>query len=329
MSGRTASRVFVVRRSPVTRSLTALAAAALVSGALAGCVASPFGDPCGDAYRPGDASATVTATGPIGAKPAVRFPTPLIATTPELSVVQSGEGPRIEGTAAVSVEYTLYDASNGSVLQATGYSGSASRGIVNAGDGRPVLADALVCAQPGSRLAVVFPAEALDATFSAETELSGTTYVLVLDVVDTWLGQANGFNVLPQDGMPTVVTAVDGTPGITVGTLDIPAESRTAAVKAGGGATVAEGDVAVLHVRSWSWTGTSVSVGSIDTWEGHTPGRLEADPSLGDPANIPAEVYSALVGATVGSQLIVVVPAADGGSATVFVVDVLGIDSDA
>ena len=40
--------------------------------------------------------------------------------------------------------------------------------------------------------------------------------MVVIDVTAAYLGKADGFNQLPKDGMPTVVTAVDGTPGITV-----------------------------------------------------------------------------------------------------------------
>ena len=308
-------------RSP--RALTAVAAAALVTGALAGCTGSFFDDGC-PAYPAGDASRTVTASGDIGDKPAIEYPTPLIATSPELSVITPGEGARITAGEAVGIEYTLMDADSGSVLQASGYGGPGTQGILNAGDGVPVLGDALVCAQVGSRVATVLPVEALDEEFDADTELSGRTYVLVIDIVDVWLGKANGFNQLPQDGMPTVVTAVDGTPGIGVGALSVPDETRSATIKAGGGEKIAEGDDAILHIRSWSWSGTRASLGQVDTWEAHTPGRLTIDPADASDS-VPAAVYEALVGASVGSQLLVVVP--DGsGAATVFVIDVLGID---
>lgn len=305
------------------RPLTALATAALAAGVLAGCTGTLFDDGC-PVYPAGDASTTVTASGDVGEEPTIDYPTPLIAPSPELSVVTAGEGPRIGSGEAVAIEYTLLDAADGSVLQASSYGGPGTQGILNAGQGVPVLGDALVCAQVGSRLAVVLPAEALDPDYDPDAELSGLSYVLVIDVVDVWLGKANGFNQLPQDGMPTVVTAVDGTPGIGVGALAVPEETRTATIKAGGGETVAEGDAAIVHLRSWTWSGTTATVDQVDTWGGYTPARLTVDPADASDS-LPTAFYEALIGATIGSQLLVVVP--DGsGSATVIVVDVLGID---
>ena len=42
---------------------------------------------------------------------------------------------------------------------------------------------------------------------------------------------------------------------------------------------------------------------------------------------VPAEITEKLVGAKVGSQLLIVIPG-NGGGATIYVVDILGIDHD-
>ena len=54
------SRVFVVPRSPLARPLTAVIAAVLVSGALAGCTGFSIDGGCTPAFQPGDASNAVT-----------------------------------------------------------------------------------------------------------------------------------------------------------------------------------------------------------------------------------------------------------------------------
>ena len=51
---------------------------------------------------------------------------------------------------------------------------------------------------------------------SPRTLDTDTVLVFVIDVIAVYLGKADGINQLPQDGMPTVVTAPTARPGITV-----------------------------------------------------------------------------------------------------------------
>ena len=53
-----------------------LGAALLLAASLAGCTALPGLGGCDASYSSGDASSTVTATGKVGDKPTVDFPTP-------------------------------------------------------------------------------------------------------------------------------------------------------------------------------------------------------------------------------------------------------------
>ncbi len=140
----------------------------------------------------------------------------------------------------------------------------------------------------------------------------------------SWLGKANGVNQVPLDGMPTVVTAVDGTPGVSVSTQVPPTSVRAATIKAGAGATVADDDTTILNIRGWSWDlqGSVTLSTAGDTWESHRPVRSTE-------ATLPEAVSEQLVGAKVGSQLLIVLPSDDGsGAAAIYVVDILGIDHD-
>jgi hypothetical protein len=318
-----------VRRSPLARPLTALVAATLVTGALAGCSGFPFGGGCTPPVPSGDASSTIVATGDVGEQPSIEFPTPLVVDSAQRSVITAGEGDPIGEYSTVGVEITVLNAATGDVLETSAYGGSASTSLFTSGESLGVLGDAFLCATVGSRLALVAPTEMFSNDFDATVDLSGQSYVVVIDIVQAWLGKANGMNQLPLDGMPTVVTAVDGTPGVSVSTQAVPTTTRTSTIKAGAGATLADGDTAIVHIRNWSWSSEGdVTLSSIDTWATHAPVRAVIDPDTTDDT-LPVELYEQLVGAKVGSQLLVVVPDDDGANgAKIFVVDVLGIDHD-
>jgi hypothetical protein len=311
------SRVFVVRRSPLARPLTAVIAAVLVSGALVGCTGVSIGAGCKPVFEPGDASNAITATGDVGEAPAVEFPTPLIAEETQRSVLVEGEGEPAAPGSIVRATYVYFDG-------ATGASGEETTGLFTASDLAKELGEALECATVGSRLAIAGPVGALhpDATDEAGT------LVAVFDIEAIYLGKANGINQLPQDGMPTVVTAVDGQPGITLTYQEAPTEPRAAVIKAGSGATVADGDTIIYHGRNWNWPagqGSTPSLGQLDTWTPGMPALLDID------AETLAEevVFDALVGTKVGSQLLLVIPNTSGdGGASVVVLDILGILAD-
>jgi hypothetical protein len=312
------SRVFVVRRSPLARPLTAVLAAVLVSGALAGCTGFSISGACDPAYAPGDASNAITATGDVGDSPAVEFPTPLIAEETQRSVVVDGEGEPIGAGATVQYELVYYVGATGEALsESTAVLGAASAASL-------ALGEALECATAGSRIVLAGPAEEIDAQYAGVTD----TLVAVVDIENVFLGKANGVNQLPQDGMPTVVTAVDGEPGITLTYQEAPEEARAAVIKAGSGAEVAEGDTIIYHGRNWTWAaglGSKPVLGQLDTWSGGAPSTLDVDPEV----LTDETVLEALTGATVGSQLLLVVPNSSGdGGATVVVLDILGILAD-
>lgn len=314
------SRVFVVRRSPLARpvlarTLTASLAAVLVVGALTACTGFSIDGGCDPVFDSGDASSIVTATGDVGGAPDVEFPTPLISDEVQRSVVAPGSGEAAEAGATIVYSYAYFVGETGEAL-------TDSAAAVSSADERDLaFGEALECTTPGSRIVITGPAEQIDAQYAGNTE----TLVVVVDVLDVFLGKANGVNQLPQDGMPTVVTAVNGEPGITLTYQEAPGEARTSLIKAGGGATTAEGDQVVLNVRLWSWpagVGSTPVLQSGDTWASGTPSVVDLSPEV-----ITSEaLYAAIEGAKVGSQLLVVIPAeTDGGDASVFVIDILGI----
>jgi peptidylprolyl isomerase len=137
-----------------------------------------------------------------------------------------------------------------------------------------------------------------------------------MDVTAAYLGKADGFNQLPQDGMPTVVTAVDGTPGVSVLLQDPPTHTRHSLIKAGDGAKLKKGDTVVTHFSFWTWPaeagGSPAPVSGGSSWESHQAQNLPMD-RLSDTGGLPNGIYDALIGQRVGSQVLVVLTPGDDG----------------
>jgi peptidylprolyl isomerase len=320
-----------------TRAPALIGAVALLTATLAGCSLIPgYGD-CKPVYTSGDSSSLVTAEGSFGVKPTVEFPTPLVVTKPEVSVIDEGDGRQIR--AGDQVDYTFAELTG---KDAQDLSGDAAASRIQAGLDDDALSEALVCTHVGDRIAVVATVEQSHGAGAGGASLADSdTIVLVVDISAAYIGKADGFNQLPKDGMPTVVTAVDGTPGITVPAQDPPKDTQIGLIKAGDGAKVKKDEQVVLHYSFWTWPtdvgGEPVPVSGGSTWENHTAQNLPLK-SIADGGGVPQGLYDAILGQRVGSQVIVVIPPGKdsfspdnlpGGvttdSTVIFVVDILGI----
>ena len=315
-----------------------LGATALVSAALAGCTALPGFGGCEPTYGSGDTSSTVTADGKVGSKPDVDFPTPLIAKTPEVSVLVHGDGPQVGHTGQVDYAITYFDGTTGEEQQSTGYGTPGSdetpaRSAVGLSDF--AISEALTCVSVGDRIALT--ATYSEAFPSNDGTVDESTMVYVIDVLASYLDRADGFNQLPQDGLPVVVTEVDGTPAIAVGTVERPTTTRVETVKGGSGATVRDDSRVVSHLRLWGWPSSAGGDPEelASTWGGSQQAvTLTLEDS--DDNIIPPGVRDALAGAKVGSQLLIIIPPGDDSYPTppqgiaedttmIWVVDILGI----
>jgi peptidylprolyl isomerase len=275
------------------------------------------------------------------------FPTPLVVKKPEVSVVKVGDGDLISDGQQVDVSLSIYYGKTGEDL-----AGHVQSGRIAAGLDKQAISEALVCAHVGDRLALVTTtAEAYGKGAGAGGNLADDdTLVMVIDVTAAYLGKADGFNQLPQDGMPVVVTAVDGTPAIAVNFVSKPKTNRIETVKAGTGAKIRKDDTVVIQLRAWVWptdgddpaeilqANSNGQPSPLSTWGAHQAAAV----TLGADSILPPGVSKGVVGAKVGSQLLVVVPPGKDHYATVpsslagltaddtmiWVVDILGIQKD-
>ena len=151
--------------------------------------------------------------------------------------------------------------------------------------------------------------------------------LMAIEVVDarTIPARAEGEPVAPVAGLPTVKLADNGEPSITPVDGPPPADLKAQPLIKGAGPAVVSGQTLTLHYSGWLWDGTAFD----SSWDG-----APFSTKIGTGAVIPGWDQG-LVGQTVGSQVLLVIPPAlgygdagsgekiPGDSTLVFVVDIL------
>jgi FKBP-type peptidyl-prolyl cis-trans isomerase 2 len=324
------------RRS--ARTASALLLTSALVGSLVACTTPAGSANCEQVVPTGESAGYVNASGTFGSPPEVDFPTPLLTPSAQQSIIDTGAGELITAGQIVDFQVSLFNGDDGSLITASTYDDSEAPVRRTAGNDVDVLAQALQCAQVGSRIAVtgaiedVFGADALDPTLGLEND---TAIVMVLDIEAAYLARATGTPQLGASGIPAVVTTSDGVPGVTIPTEPPPTEVRSHTLVLGQGTQLADGDRAVLHYTGLLWNTKTIFDSS---WERGAPATFTITSFENDPNGIVPGLADGLIGATVGSQVIVVIPPAFGypagqapasvpdGSTMVFVVDILGIE---
>jgi FKBP-type peptidyl-prolyl cis-trans isomerase len=321
----------------VRKSVAVLVAAGFVA-VTAGCSSIAEPSSCDPISTSGDASALISATGAIGSAPEVSFPTPVLTEKLQTSVLTEGDGDTLYPGQTADIQASLYIGATGDQLTATDYDPS-NPVRLTVGDENSAMAQSLQCQTVGSRAATVLTVEEMYGAGQLDPSLGlsdSDTLILVTDIGASYLGRADGDLQSLKSGFPSVVTAPDGTPGITLPNEDAPTDLMITDIRTGDGAAVEDGDKVIVHYTGVLWTEETVFDSS---WERSQPSTFEVvEMTNDDPATglVPG-LYEALNGATVGSQVIAVIPEESGypegsspaavpaGSTMVFVLDILGI----
>ena len=304
------------------------AAAVLIGAGLTGCASSAGVGGCGAAPS-GVQSESITAAAKFGVAPKVTYPLPLHASRTEVSTLIPGSGDGITSQQDIVADLTILNGTTGAVVSTTGYGAVASAATFTVGT-VPLkgIATALRCAQVGSRIAMVVPPnDGFTAATRPPTVKASDSLVVVADVRRAYLARANGANQVMAAGLPSVVLAPNGQPGITLPGGPPPKTLQVDDLKKGSGAVVHAGDTVIVH-----YTGVLWDIGDV----------FDSSWSSGSPAVLPLKSGSvikgfltALSGQRVGSQVLAVLPPSQAYGATaqgsvpanatlVFVVDVLG-----
>lgn len=307
-------------------SLALIATAGLVAVALSGCATAPTPQ-----ASSGQSSDVVTVSGKFGEEPRVEFPTPLAPSTTQCTEVIEGEGELLQEGQFVMLGAALYNGTTGEEVQVVGY-GDRAAPLPIGGETPIAFTKGLSCAREGSRVVIVAPSEeTISPGQDPESARGGDSIVAVFDVQRAFPGRATGAPQLSRDGFPAVVLAPDGRPGITVPKGDPPAkeESEVEVLKRGAGEVVEDGDRVVVHYTGVEWTEGEVFDPS--TWASGSPSIV----TVGEGSEMVEGFSKAVIGQTVGSQVGVIVPPAEGfgdeetevpaGSTLFYVIDILGV----
>lgn len=329
----------------MSKIITSVALAGLVALSLVACSA-PAANDC-MATQSGPNSSKVTVDGAFGTEPSVKIPSPFDAKETERTVTITGEGSEfaVDGM-VVNANFVVYNASTGDKFEATEYTNEAATPfLIDEAKSFPGIYKALHCSSVGERIIAIIPPVDMFGADGPNFGVGATdSLVFVFDITKVEpaptqtpsaapavppLDKADGEAQPPQDGFPTVVLADNGTPTVTIPDAAPPTDLKIAVLKKGSGAVVPEGATVVVHYTGLNWTTHGVFDSS---WSRGTPS------SFGTGGVIPG-FAAAIVGQTVGSQVVVIIPpdqgyGPQGGnpdagiSATdvlVFIVDILGI----
>lgn len=322
--------------------LSVVVATVLAVGVLGACAGTPDPTP----------TATATTAGPLGGPNDQKVldgitvtgggdqtpPTVTLATMPvsvgstSRRILQPGTGPLSTADSRVKTELTLVRGQDGKQLNTTYGQGGAPTFVLSDTKTIRGLISGLTGVQGGSRvLLVIPPAEGFGADGSTDLGVSGTdNLVLVADVaaVSTPLKHAEGTDVSPAAGLPTVTFDPTNGPTVTVPTgATPPTDTVVQPLVKGSGPALAAGQTVLVHYTGVLWKDGSVFDSS---WTRGTPFSFPLAKS-----QVITAWDKGLVGVTVGSRVLLVVPPKEGygdagsppkiaGTDTlVFVIDVL------
>jgi len=318
------------------RTTAGLAAVALASIALTGCAsqdgsgdggnaAASNGNVCevtaapepSPAPSPSEADVkavdAIKVAGPVGEEPKVTFKAPLKVAGPTSRVVDEGTGEELVEGAQVTINYVVIAGKDGKTSGSTWETKKPE--TFTLGDPQyDLLNDRLIGQKVGTRL--VMASTAMDQTIQV-------TMVEVAEVKEIPT-RAEGTEVAPKEGLPTVALADNGQPTVTIPkNYEAPTELVVQPLVEGDGAEVTKDQTVTVQYAGCLLDGTSFD----SSWSRGTPTSFPLNGVIPGWTN-------GIAGQKVGSQVLLVVPADQGygdqengaipaNSTLVFVVDIL------
>lgn len=311
------------------RPLAALSVAAMSALLLAGCAGSgePDATPspsssaaseCGLDPQPGADSDAITVTGSAPAL-AAQVPADLEFAELQRTISEEADGEDLAIGQLVSGQYLVVDPTTGEVLLDSATTAPDESGLVPiVVDGSSIFGSSVLCTPLGSATAFTIPGSMLGE--------GASNAVVVAQSVDQLSLVATGEDQDPVAGMPEVELDSDGKPSVTIADdFTAPDTTQLAVLKKGDGPTVNPGDTVFVQYLGVLPDGTEFD----SSWSRGQPTSFQT-------TGVVQGFQKALEGQTVGSQMLAVIPAAEGygdqeqgsipaNSPLIFVVDILGV----
>jgi len=277
-------------------------------------------------------NSVVSATGTFGKAPTVSIPAANAAATLYTRTLIQGIGTPLTTSDSLLGNFVLYDWT-GTTHKLLGSTYSSGSPTLFSSQLLPGLEKALIGQKAGSRvLAVIPPAEGFGPQGNSQIGVGGKdTLVFVIDMIQN-IGNTSGVTGTQTSnggsGLPTVTPATGKAPTITIPASAPPKTLTVKTLIKGTGARIASGDYIVVQYTGVNWRTKKVFDSS---WSRSEPFALNI--GVGQ---VIKGWDTGLVGQTVGSRVLLVIPSADGygkdgssqaginGTDTlVFVVDIL------
>lgn len=316
------------------RPLAALSVAAMSALLLAGCSgsaepdatpspsSSAAGTDCGLDPQPGADSDAITVSG-TAPELTAEVPADLEFAELQRTITEEGDGEELAVGQLVSGQYLVVDPATGDIIRDSATGAPDDSGMV------PIIVDAsgifgssVLCTPLGSATAFTIPGSMLGE--------GGSNVVVVAQSVDQLPTVATGADQDPVDGMPEVELDDDGKPSITIADdFAAPETTQVEVLKQGDGPTVNPGDTVYVQYMGVLPDGTEFD----SSWSRGVPATFQT-------TGVVQGFQKALEGQPVGSQVIAVIPPAEGygeagqgsipaNSPLIFVVDILGVERTA
>jgi len=285
----------------------------------------------------GSASSLVEVQGQRGTIPSISFPTPLVTSDRELTLISEGTGEPVREGGYIDFDVSVFAGVDQQLLTSSSYDSASPVRRVIASAGEDFFGSLLECQRPGSRVVITTTVGDVFGPVS-ENELlqMDSTVVLVADIHQTYPQRAMGDPRLPQSGLPTVVQAPGGEHGLSFPNGPIAEELRVSVLKKGAGVPVAEGDFVTATFTGAVWDTRTIFISSFE--QGIPLSLVAIDITTSeDGRGVVPGLATALIGQTVGSQVLVSLPPGLGyppgsappgvpeGTTLVYVFDILGV----
>ncbi len=300
---------------------------------IAGCGSSKPSASSSSSAAANNANASVTVAGAFGATPVVKIPKLDANNKLTVKTVIPGTGATVTKADAMAANFVLYFWSgNSNTLKANTFTQNPT---VIGGTMLPGLETALIGQKVGSRvLAVIPPADGYGTSGNSQLGITGsTTLVFVIDVIKSYADTASAAGSQESTGggsLPTVTAHAGSAPTITIPANNPPSGLVTKTLIKGSGPKVVKGQYVIAQYTGYIWRTKKVFDSS---WTSGSPFGFVIGAS---PEQVIPGWDAGLVGQTVGSRVMLVIPPKDaygsagqsqagitGKDTLVFVVDII------